>query len=157
MGSDFLTEKTSRAAAFRINCNLSIPDQKYRRVRNCNNLAYHEGVNKGQQGRIRERTPYTAYLTECCEASFDGRGYVSLHRSVGIYIDAQITYGRTGNTAVLFIRIAPVRMRCRHRRDEHQSTSVFTGLSDSQLALIHDDTSPTQADTLSQRLSTADG
>ena len=63
----------------------------------------------------------------------------------------------TDNTEGLFLRTAPIGMRCWRRGDEHPSTSVFAGLSDRRLALTNDDTSSTQMDTLSQRLSTAGG
>ena len=88
-------------------------------------------------------------LSECCEASFDGHDDAALHNGVGLDVDAQIMHRQTSNTEVLFIRTAPVGMRCWRRGDKHQSILVFVGLSNSQLALIHNDMSSTQVDTLS--------
>ena len=58
--------KTSRAVAFRIDCNLfirrpEIPASTELQVY----LADHEGANKGQQGMLRGGTPYAADLSEC--------------------------------------------------------------------------------------------
>ena len=58
MGSDFLTEKTRRAAAFRIDCNLSIRRPSTRNTDEYGvaivYLADHDGTNKGQQGMLKE-------------------------------------------------------------------------------------------------------
>ena len=106
---------------------------------------------------LREGTPYAVGLPECCEANFDGRCDVAIHRGVGIDEDAQITHGKNRQHRGVVYTDSSGRDEMLTKRRRAPEQFYLRGVEQQPMFLIHDDTSSTQVDTLPQRLSTADG